>query len=139
MPVGYCVLCPLHIFANQRIFLMTPNERKEYAITLFEQHPECFPENRRTAVLKGIIELGMTPFEAKLTAGTFTYRVIADPTHWPEHSDPINVMWAQSVSPDNSEIWMTFKNMTQFSNRAEQIFRVHFTHGKAVEIERLGE
>lgn len=116
---------------------MTPNERKIYAQTLFDQHPESFPENRRDLILKGRIELGMTPFEARLAGGAFAYEVIADPSRWPPNTDPFKVMWAQSVSPDNSEIWMTFKNSTQFPGGAECLFRVHFQRGNAVDLEKV--
>jgi hypothetical protein len=118
---------------------MTPSERSIYAQSMFKQYPEHFPEHRRSAILRGVVEFGMTPFEAKLAGGAFAYMVIADPARWPEHSDPMNVMWAQSVSPDNSEIWMTFKNMTQFPGQADRMFRVYFEQSKAMKIEIVEE
>lgn len=118
---------------------MTPSERKTYAELMFSQHPELFPEEFRNSILQGYIEIGMTPFEAKLAGGAFAFKVIADAARWPENSDPYKVMWGQSVFQDNSEIWMTFTNSTQFKNETERTFRVHFRHGKAVEIEPIGK
>lgn len=116
---------------------MTAQERKNYAETMFAQHPELFPESRRDSILKARIELGMTPFEAKLAGGAFAFKVIADPQRWPANADPYKVMWAQSMLPDNSEIWMTFKNSSQFSDGSDSVFRVHFTNGQAVKIEKI--
>ena len=42
--------------------------------------------------------IGMTPFEARLVGGAFAYKLVADKTKWPEHSDPLKVMWAQSMN-----------------------------------------
>ena len=116
---------------------MTPNERNEYARSMFLKHPELFPENRRPSILKGIIELGMTPFEAKLAGGAFAFKVGADPSRWQPNADPYNVMWAQSISPDNSEITMTFNNSTQFGDSSICMFRVCFTKGCATLIEKV--
>jgi hypothetical protein len=116
---------------------MTLNEREDYAQTMFAQHPELFSEARRKQILNGSIEIGMTPFEAKLAGGAFAYKVIADRSQWPEHSDPFKVMWAQSTLPDNSQIWMTFKNKTQFSGKSDCVFQVFFVHGKATKLEKL--
>jgi len=81
--------------------------------------------------------MGMTPFEAKLAGGAFAFKVVADAARWPTNSDPYKVMWAQSLLPDNSEIWMTFKNSTQFPDEPECMFRVHFRRGKVIEIEKV--
>jgi hypothetical protein len=118
---------------------MTPEERSNYARTMFEQNPEVFPKDRRPSILKGVVTLGMAPFEARLAGGAFAYKVTADKTKWPEHSDPMKVMWAQSMTSDNSEIWMTFKNSSQFPGEAESQFRVYFKHGRAIKIEKLKE
>lgn len=116
---------------------MTSDERANYARTMFSQHPELFPEARRPSILNGIVEVGMTPFEAKLAGGAFAYRVVADPSRWAEHSNPLEVMWAQSRLPDKSEIWMVFKNKTQFSDNIESSFRVYFEKGHAAKIVKL--
>ena len=116
---------------------MTPEERDSYAQTMFAQHPELFPEDRRQSILDGVVLIGMTPFEARLAGGAFAYKVVADKTKWSEQSDPLKVMWAQSMQADDSEIWMTFKNSSQISGGNETTFRVYFEHGRAVRIEKL--
>lgn len=45
---------------------MMTSERKEYAELMFSQHPEFFPKRYLSPILRGCIEIGMTPFEAKL-------------------------------------------------------------------------
>ena len=116
---------------------MTPEERHNYAQTMFAQHPELFPEDRRQSILDGVVLIGMTPFEARLAGGAFAYKVVADKAKWPEQSDPLKVMWAQSMQADDSEIWMTFKNLSQFSGEGECRFRVYFEQGCASKIELL--
>lgn len=118
---------------------MDPDERNDYARTMFAQHPELFPEDRRKSILDGVIVLGMTPFEAKLAGGAFAYKVVPDKTLWPDNSDPIQVMWAQSLKVDNSEIWMVFKNSSQYSGQSDTSFRVYFERGSAIKIEKLGD
>jgi hypothetical protein len=118
---------------------MTPDERGNYAQIMFAQHPELFPENRRPSILLGVVILGMTPFEARLAGGSFAYKVVADKARWSENSDPLKVIWAQSMQADNSEIWMTFKNSSQFQCDDDASFRVYFEHGCAVRIEKLKE
>jgi hypothetical protein len=46
-------------------------------------------------------------------------------------------MWAQSQQPDNSEIWMTFKNETQYPGEGLKNFKVYFKGGKALTITKL--
>lgn len=116
---------------------MTPDERRNYAQAMFAQHPEIFPEDRRLSILNGVVTLGMTPFEAKLAGGAFAFKVVADTSRWPANSDPYKVMWAQSMLPDKSEIWMTFRNATQFLEGNESLFRVHFEKGHAINIEKI--
>ena len=114
---------------------MTLEERSSYAQTMFAKHPEIFPEDRRQSILDGVVLIGMTPFEARLAGGAFAYRVVADKAKWPEQSDPLEVMWAQSIQADDSEIWMTFKNSSQFAGGKDVTFRVYFERGHAVKIE----
>lgn len=118
---------------------MIPEERNNYAQTMFAQHPELFPEDRRQSILDGVVLVGMTPFEARLAGGAFAYKVVADKAKWPEHSDPLKVMWAQSMQADDSEIWMTFKNSSQFFDGKEVTFQVYFGRGRAIRIEELKE
>lgn len=83
------------------------------------------------------VVIGMTPYEAHHAGGAFFFKVIADPTCWGKNADPYQVMWAQSQRPDDSQIWMTFKNAVQYPEEGEQTFRIRFQRGKVVEIERL--
>jgi hypothetical protein len=83
------------------------------------------------------VVLGMTPSEARHAGGAFFFKVTADPSKWGKNADPYQVMWAQSQQPDDSQIWMTFKNVVQYPSEGEQTFRVYFQRGKAVEIEKL--
>lgn len=78
----------------------------------------------------------MAPYEAHLAAGAFIFKVQAG-SKWPNGADPYNVMWAQSLHPDDSKIWMTFETNTQWPDKGLTRFRVFFEHGKAVEIEEL--
>ncbi|MBK7827185.1 MAG: hypothetical protein IPJ59_18570 [Nannocystis sp.] len=116
---------------------MSPEEREAYARSMFKEHPELFPEVHRSPILNGVIVAGMTPFESKLAGGAFAFKVIADTSRWPAHSDPLRVMWQQSIAPDSSQIWMTFKNDTQFPNEPGTLFRVEFHDGKVARIDRL--
>lgn len=122
--------------ANQTM-LAYEIERKEYANNMLTQRPDLFLEKYHQLILNGQIVIGMSPFEAKLAGGAFIFKVIADSTIWPDHADPLKVMWAQSIKPDNSKIWMTFKNHSQYPNENPRTFRVHFSKGKAIEIEKL--
>lgn len=110
------------------------DDRIVYIRGFFSRYPDFFPENRRHLIEKGIVSLGMSPFEAKLAGGSFSYKVIADPENWPAHSDPLAVMWRQSVNPDNSKIWMFFCNFRQFCSSEKVAFSVRFEQGRAVEI-----
>lgn len=118
---------------------MTPAERRAYALDMFQQNPELFPEERRAAILDGKVEVGMTPFEARLAGGAFQYRVVADPAVWPPHTDPLKVMWGQSLQPDASEITMVFRNTTQFDGPVPVSFQVDFQHGTARRISVLNQ
>ncbi len=117
---------------------MMREERNSYAQSMFAKHPELFPEDRRQSILDGVVLIGMAPFEAKLAGGAFAYKVVADKSKWPENTDPLKIMWAQSIQADNSEIWMMFKNSSQFANGCDTSFRVYFEQGRAVKIEKLG-
>jgi hypothetical protein len=46
-------------------------------------------------------------------------------------------MWAQSLHPDNSEIWMTFATDTQYPGEGMKKFTVYFKSGKALTINKL--
>lgn len=112
-------------------------QRMQLARELFAEHPDKFSALVREVILAQRVEMGMSPYEAYLAAGQFVFRVQADPAMWPPNSDPYKVMWAQSLRPDASRIWMTFQTETQFPGAGTAGFRVFFRSGRAVEIERL--
>lgn len=116
---------------------MSPAERRDYARRMFIQHPEHFPEERRAAILNGQVTLGMAPFEARLAGGAFTYEVTADPLKWKPHTNPLDVMWAQSASPDDSRIVMSFTNASQYPGEPPWLFKVVFERGRAVSIDKV--
>lgn len=98
---------------------------------------EDMTKTRRTKMTE--ITLGMNPYEAHLAGGAYAFRVIADPKHWKEDADPYNVIQAQTLNPDDSQIWMTFQNETQYPNEGLQAFQVTFQQGKVVEIHPLAK
>ncbi len=112
-------------------------QRMALAKTFFEKNPQMVPQEHQDMILQQRVILGMTPYEAHLAAGGFSFRVIADQSKWPAGYNPYHVMWRQSTDPDNSEIWMTFQTDTQFSGLGSKTFRVHFQLGQAVDIQML--
>lgn len=83
------------------------------------------------------ITLGMNTREASLAGGAFFYRVIADETVWDKDTDPTIIIKTQATKPDNSQIWMTFQNATQFPEKGMQTFQVEFQRGKVVDIKNI--
>lgn len=119
--------------------LNAKQRRRNEALQVFKDYPDKVAPAIQEKILAEQIVLGMTPYDAYLAAGAFAFKVIADPAKWKENADPYKVMWAQSVSPDESQIWMTFENDTQYPAEGKQFFRVFFRGGKALEIEKLKE
>lgn len=118
---------------------LSPKQRRRNEILqIFKDYPDKISPAIQEKILAGAIVLGMSPYDAYLAAGAFAFKVIADPAKWEKNADPYKVMWAQSTQPDDSQIWMTFENDTQYSAEGKQSFRVFFKNGKAVEIEKLG-
>lgn len=112
-------------------------KRRAEALRVFRDYPDKIAPAIQEKILAQQVVIGMTPYDAYLAAGAFAFRVIADPKNWPGNADPYNVMWAQSVQPDDSKIWMTFQNDTQYPGRHKVRFRVFFERGKAIEIEEV--
>lgn len=112
-------------------------KRRNEILQIFKEHPDKIIPAIQEKILAGQVVLGMTPYDAFLAAGVFAFKVIHDPTKWPQNADPYKVMWAQSVQADDSKIWMTFQNETQYPEEGKLSFRVFFKNGKAVEIEKL--
>lgn len=117
--------------------LSAKQRRRNEALQVFKDYPDKIAPAIQEKILTEQIVLGMTPYDAYLAAGAFTFKVIADSTKWEKNADPYKVMWAQSVSPDESQIWMTFENDSQYPTECKQFFRVFFQGGKALEIEKL--
>ena len=112
-------------------------KRLDFANKILSERPESLRRDRVNDIVNGKITVGMTPWEAKLAGGAFTYKVIPDPTLWEKDIDPLRVIWAQSDHPDNSQIIMKFTNKTQFSNNNPVHFLVQFNNGMAVNIEEI--
>ncbi len=113
-------------------------KRREKLLQLFKDYPDKVSPAIQEKILAEQVVLGMTPYDAYLAAGAFFFKIIHDPTKWQKNADPYKVMWAQSIQADDSQIWMTFQNDTQYPQEGKQSFRVFFKHGKAVEIEKQG-
>jgi len=87
-------------------------------------------------IKQGKIVKGMNTVEAARAGGAYFFRVIADSEVWGEDADPYIVIKAQADKPDNSQIWMTFSNTTQFDTNKPESFQVEFKKGKVVNIIR---
>lgn len=92
------------------------------------------PEVQRD-ILAQKVTIGMPPYEAYLAAGHCALEVIADSTRWPKNADPYKVVQAQTLHPDDSQIWMTFENGTQFPEKGRMRFRVFVKGGKVLSVE----
>jgi len=104
---------------------------------IFEKYPDKFSREIRQGFADRQVVIGMDPYLAHLTAGAFTYKVEADPSKWPGHADPMQVMWAQARRPDDSKIAMTFDNATQYPGQGKVRFTVLIEQGKVKEIRRM--
>lgn len=98
-------------------------------------NPEQFPKKIQQSIKKGKITQGMNTLQASLAGGAYFFRVIADKDVWKEGIDPNIVIQAQTTSPDNSQIWMSFQNSTQYKEK--QSFQVTFEQGKVISIKKI--
>ncbi|OHD97341.1 MAG: hypothetical protein A3K14_01295 [Sulfurimonas sp. RIFCSPLOWO2_12_FULL_36_74] len=89
------------------------------------------------ALSKNQITIGMNTHEASLAGGAYFYRVIADEDVWDKDTDPNIIIKTQATKPDNSQIWMTFQNATQYPDEGIQTFQVEFQKGKVVNIRQI--
>jgi hypothetical protein len=112
-------------------------KRLEYAKGIIRDYGNKIPPQIQEAILAQRVVLDMPPYEASLAAGAHSFQVIPDPEKWPKNADPYKVIQAQTLHPDNSEIWLTFKTATQFPDKGMIQFKVFFRSGKAVTIEEL--
>ena len=83
------------------------------------------------------ITIGMNTREASLAGGAYFYRVIADEEVWDKDTDPNIIIKTQATQPDNSHIWMTFQNETQYLDKGLQTFQVEFQRGKVINIKNI--
>lgn len=100
-----------------------------------KESPESFREEYAQSIEEGVIAVGMTPFEANLAGGAFTYKVVPD-KKWPKDMNPLKIMWAQTNQPDDSEIVMTFNNNRQFRSIENITFKVFIEQGRVLSIEK---
>ena len=112
-------------------------KRLEYAKGVIKQFGDKIPLEVQKGILAQQVTLGMPPYEASLAAGAYTFEVIADPKKWPKDADPYKVIQAQTLHPDDSQIWMIFQTATQFPEKGLIRFRVFFKGGKALEIKEV--
>ena len=91
------------------------------------------PEIQESILAQRVI-LGMAPYDAHLAAGAYSFQVRADPTKWPKGYNPHDVIAAQTLHPDNSQIWMIFSNAQQFPEKGLTRFKVYVKGGRVCEI-----
>jgi hypothetical protein len=104
---------------------------------IFEKFPDKFTAEIRQGFSDHKVVVGMDPYLAHLTAGAFAYKVEADRSKWQDDADPMQVMWTQAKRPDDSKIWMTFENDTQFPDQGLTKFSVYFENGRAKQIKKI--
>lgn len=104
---------------------------------IMEDNPEQFPKNIKKSIEEEKVINGMNTFQASLAGGAYFFRVIADPDVWEKDIDPNIVIKAQVNKPDNSKIWMTFQNTTQYKEKEKQTFQVAFEQGKVTDIKNI--
>ena len=109
----------------------------EIARRAIQKHGDKISPEARENILVQRVVLGMSPFEARLAGGAFIFSVEADRKVWPRGTDPYRIIYGQSLAPDDSKIWMTFKTETQFPGEGRQRFTVEFERGKAILIKKL--
>jgi hypothetical protein len=111
--------------------------RRSFAAEVFKNFPGKIALEMQQRILAQQVVLGMAPYEAYLAAGKFTFKVVADPARWEVDEEPFRVMWAQSLHPDDSRIWMTFSTRTQYPEDGLHKFCVLFEKGRAAGIQKI--
>jgi hypothetical protein len=111
--------------------------RLETAKRVISQFGHHMTPEVREGILAQRVSIGMPPYEAYLAAGAFSFELKADPARWPAGADPYKVIQAQSLHPDDSEIWMFFSNATQFPAKGMMRFKIFVKGGKVREIQEL--
>jgi hypothetical protein len=111
--------------------------RRREALRVFGEQPHFFSEKTRDAILSNLVIPGMTPYDVHLAVGAFSFKVIADRSKWPEAANPWDVLWAQSETPDQSEIWLMFESGLQIPDTPDQRFCAHVKGGVVVAVEHV--
>lgn len=111
-------------------------KRLEYAKEAIRLYGDKIPLAAQKAILEQKITIGMSPYEAGLAGGAYFFKVEADPSFWAANTDPNVVIAKQATHPDNSKIWLTFENQTQFSSEGVTKFTVYFEKGRALKIDK---
>ena len=106
---------------------------------MMEDNPEQFPKEIKKSIEQEKVVNGMNTLHASLAGGAYFFRVISDPDVWEENIDPNIVIRAQVEKPDNSQIWMTFQNTTQYNKKEAQTFQVRFEQGKVTDVKKITE
>ena len=111
-------------------------KRLEYAKETIRLYGDKIAPSAQKAILEQKITVGMSPYEAGLAGGAYFFKVEADPVIWPANTDPNVVIAKQATHPDNSKIWLTFENATQFPAEGSTKFTVYFEKGIALKIDK---
>jgi len=96
-------------------------------------------QNIQESIKQKRVIKGMNTIEANLAGGAYFFRVIADENVWDKDIDPNIIIKTQATKPDNSQIWMTFQNETQYPEKGLQTFQVEFQKGKVVDIKNISK
>jgi len=112
-------------------------KRLDWAKKTIAAYGDQIPLTAQESILKQKIVIGMSPYEARLAGGAYSFKVQADPAVWPTDADPNLVIEKQAVHPDNSKIWLTFETATQFPVDGLARFTVYFEKGRVVSIEKI--
>lgn len=113
--------------------------RTKEALRVFAEQPNMFLPEIRDAILASRVVPGMTPYDVHLAVGAFCFRVMADPEVWSGSTNPWDVMWAQTLHPDQSEILLVFDSASQQPELGLRRFQVFIRGGKARSIEVIPE
>ncbi len=89
------------------------------------------------SILKQVVTLGMSLYEAGLASGAYAFEVEADTAVWPPNADPYIVISEQLIHPDNSKLWLTFESATQVPELGMRRFTAIFEKGRVVKIDKL--
>jgi hypothetical protein len=92
----------------------------------------------KDAIRRRVVIVGMCPFEVFAAAGmpVGIYEVTPDPKKWRFDIAPPVIINAQCEKPDDSIIWLSFRNKTQYATTEPVLFHVRFEKGRAVLITR---